>query len=57
VHLDLYKFFFNRSIQTYAFSHRYIDMTLSGISEPIIGIGKVRFEVPTFLASMIAMYG
>src|SRR5437879_11561810 len=32
VHLDLYKFFFNRSIQIYAFSNRYREVTLDAVS-------------------------
>ncbi len=45
-HLDLYRFFFNKSIQVYAFSRKYIDMTLSGISEALIGLGKVERSKP-----------
>lgn len=46
VHIDLYKFFFNRSIQTYAFSQRYVDMTLSGISKSLLGTGKIELSKP-----------
>jgi DNA polymerase I len=41
IHIDLYKFFFNRSIQIYAFSQKYVDMSLNGISEALLGKGKI----------------
>jgi DNA polymerase I len=44
VHIDLYKFFFNRSIQIYAFSNRYRDVTLDDVGNAIIGIQKIRLE-------------
>ncbi len=46
VHIDLYKFFFNRSIQIYAFSQRYRENTLSEVSEAIIGRGKIDIPAP-----------
>jgi len=46
IHIDLYKFFFNRSIQVYAFSQRYREITLDEIGESLIGIGKKEIEVP-----------
>ena len=44
VHIDLYKFFFNRSIQIYAFSNRYRDVTLDDVGKALIGIEKIKFE-------------
>lgn len=44
VHLDLYKTFVNRSIQNYAFSSRYIEHTLEGVAEGLLGESKVSFE-------------
>ena len=44
IHIDLYQFFRNRSIQVYAFSNRYTDHTLGGVSESLIGKSKVDFE-------------
>jgi DNA polymerase I len=44
VHLDLYKFFFNRSIQIYAFNNRYRDVTLDDIGKALLGIAKIRLE-------------
>ncbi len=44
VHIDLYKFFFNRSIQIYAFNNRYRDVTLDDVGKALIGMGKMRLE-------------
>jgi DNA polymerase I len=44
VHIDLYKFFFNRSIQIYAFSNRYRDVTLDDVGRAIIGLQKIPLE-------------
>ena len=46
IHVDLFKFFFNRSIQTYAFSQRYTEATLGGISESLLGKGKIELSKP-----------
>jgi DNA polymerase I len=40
-HIDLYRFFFNRSIQVYAFSNKYRDVSLDSVSKALIGVGKV----------------
>jgi DNA polymerase I len=44
VHLDLYKFFFNRSIQIYAFSNRYKDVTLNDVGKALIQLEKIKLE-------------
>ncbi|MBI3858756.1 MAG: DNA-directed DNA polymerase I [Thaumarchaeota archaeon] len=44
VHIDLYQFFRNRSIQVYAFGNRYTEHTLNGISEALLDKSKVEFE-------------
>jgi DNA polymerase I len=44
VHIDLYKFFFNRSIQIYAFNNRYRDVTLDEVGKALIEMGKIRLE-------------
>lgn len=44
VHLDLYKFFYNRSIQIYAFNNRYRDMTLNDVGKALIGMEKITSE-------------
>ncbi len=41
VHIDLYKFFFNRSIQIYAFNNRYRDVTLNDVGKALIGLEKI----------------
>jgi len=46
VHIDLYRFFLNRSIQVYAFSQKYKDTTLDGIAKSILNIGKIELEKP-----------
>ena len=44
IHIDLYKFFFNRAIQIYAFSNRYRDVTLNDVGKGVIGLEKIKFE-------------
>ena len=44
VHIDLYKFFFNRSIQIYAFNNRYRDVTLDDVGKALIRMEKIRLE-------------
>ncbi|MGQ9550993.1 MAG: DNA-directed DNA polymerase I [Candidatus Bathycorpusculaceae bacterium] len=46
VHIDLYKFFFNRSIQIYAFNNRYRDVTLEDVGQALIGMGKIKLDKP-----------
>jgi DNA polymerase I len=41
VHIDLYKFFFNRSIQIYAYNNRYRDVTLNDVGKALIGMQKI----------------
>lgn len=41
VHIDLYKFFFNRSIQIYAFGQKYRENTLDAVGEALINTSKV----------------
>jgi DNA polymerase I len=44
VHIDLYKFFFNRSVQIYAYSNRYRDVTLDDVGNALIGVEKLHLE-------------
>jgi DNA polymerase, archaea type len=44
IHLDMYSFFKNRSIQVYAFSNKYSDYTLNTICEALLGKSKIEFE-------------
>ena len=46
VHIDLYKFFSNRSIQVYAFSNKYRETTLDAIANALLGEGKIQHEKP-----------
>jgi len=46
VHIDLYKFFFNRSIQIYAFANKYRDVTLNDVARALLGKGKIPLEKP-----------
>jgi DNA polymerase I len=46
IHIDLYRFFFNRSIQIYAFSQKYSALTLDSVTKALLGEGKVQLETP-----------
>jgi DNA polymerase I len=40
IHLDLYRFFNNKSVQVYAFDNRYREFTLDGIAKALLGVGE-----------------
>jgi len=44
IHLDLYKFFFNRAIQIYAFSNRYRDVTLNDVGKGVLNLEKLNYD-------------
>jgi len=44
VHIDLYKFFYNRSIQIYAFSNKYRDVTLDDVGKALINLPKIDID-------------
>jgi DNA polymerase I len=44
VHLDLYKFFHNKSIQVYAFMQKYKENTLDAIAEALLGEKKIQIN-------------
>jgi DNA polymerase I len=46
IHIDLYKFLFNRSVQIYAFNNVYKEVTLDAVGEALLGLGKVKGEKP-----------
>jgi DNA polymerase I len=46
VHIDLYKFFFNKSLQVYAFSRKYRDVTLEEVGKALIGLTKLELTKP-----------
>jgi DNA polymerase elongation subunit (family B) len=58
VHIDLYRFFHNRSIQIYAFRNRYREVRLENLSQALLGEGKIELtesihKIPT---SLLAEY-
>lgn len=46
VHVDLYRFFHNRSVQVYAFGGKYREVTLDAIAESLIGHAKIPLDKP-----------
>ncbi len=44
IHLDLYKFFFNRSVQIYAYGGKYKDVSLDDVGNALIGTQKIHLE-------------
>ena len=46
IHIDLYKFFFNRSIQIYAFSQKYRNVTLDEVATALLGKPKLEISKP-----------
>jgi len=46
IHIDLYKFFTNRSIQVYAYDGKYREYTLEAIAQALLGKGKMSIEKP-----------
>lgn len=44
VHIDLYKFFVNKSMQVYAFRQKYREMTLDDVGMALLGEGKRKSE-------------
>ena len=46
IHIDLYKFFFNRSIQIYAFGKKYRDISLNAVGTALLELPKIEFEKP-----------
>lgn len=45
MHIDLYRFFFNRSIQVYAFSQKYRENSLNEVGGALVGIEKKQLDV------------
>lgn len=44
LHIDLFRTFQNKSVQLYAFSHKYSEFTLNAISEALLNDSKIDFE-------------
>ncbi|MFW9985027.1 MAG: DNA-directed DNA polymerase I, partial [Candidatus Odinarchaeota archaeon] len=58
VHIDLYRFFHNRSIQIYAFKNRYREVRLENLSQALLGEGKIQLSEPinAIPTSLLAEY-
>ena len=46
IHIDLYRLFFNKSLQVYAFNNAYRENTLEAVAQGVLGRGKVEIEKP-----------
>ncbi len=44
IHIDLYKFFFNRSVQIYAYGGKYKDVSLEDVGTALIGTQKIHLD-------------
>jgi DNA polymerase I len=44
IHIDLYKFFFNRSVQVYAYGGKYKDVSLDDVGCALIGTQKIHLD-------------
>ncbi len=55
LHIDLYKFFENKSIQVYAFSGKYKDLTLDAIASALLGVSKVKLEEHIGLLNIVTL--
>ncbi|MFW9831248.1 MAG: DNA polymerase domain-containing protein [Candidatus Thorarchaeota archaeon] len=58
VHIDLYRFFHNRSIQIYAFQNRYREVRLENLSQALLGEGKLELpdQISRIPASLLVEY-
>ncbi|TEU00274.1 MAG: hypothetical protein E3J23_03020, partial [Candidatus Stahlbacteria bacterium] len=58
IHIDLYRFFFNKSIQIYAFGGKYKNASLDEIANALIGEGKIKpsGDMTEWTYSQLAMY-
>jgi len=46
VHIDLYRFFLNKSIQVYAFRQKYRNVTLDEVAQSLLGQSKIPLSKP-----------
>ncbi|MCW4000017.1 MAG: DNA-directed DNA polymerase I [Candidatus Bathyarchaeota archaeon] len=44
IHIDLYKYFFNRSVQIYAYGGKYKDVGLDDVGNALIGTPKIKLD-------------
>ncbi|MGQ9691222.1 MAG: DNA-directed DNA polymerase I [Thermoproteota archaeon] len=58
VHIDLYKVFFNKSIQNYAYGGAYKEATLDAIGKALVGKGKIALteEIGALMPKDLAEY-
>jgi len=56
IHIDLYRFFFNRSLRNYAFSGKYKAVALDEIGEALLGKGKLHAHQDIWLATEMRIW-
>ncbi|MBP1356983.1 MAG: type B DNA-directed DNA polymerase, partial [Sulfolobus sp.] len=50
IHIDLYKFFFNRAVRNYAFEGKYSEYNLDSVASALLGVSKIKIDtIVTFL--------
>lgn len=50
IHIDLYKFFFNRAVRNYAFEGKYSEYNLDSVTSALLGVSKIKIDtIVTFL--------
>ncbi|HDN17823.1 MAG TPA: DNA-directed DNA polymerase I [Candidatus Bathyarchaeota archaeon] len=52
VHIDLYRFLFNKSVQTYAYGNSYKEVTLDAVGRAIVGLGKKEIDEETSIGEL-----
>lgn len=56
IHIDLYRFFFNRSLRNYAFSGKYKNVALDEIAMALLGKGKLHSNENIWLATEMRIW-
>lgn len=56
IHIDLYRFFFNKSMKNYAFQAKYKNITLDEIARALLGKGKLHTDEDVWLATEMAKW-
>ncbi|TRM88438.1 DNA polymerase I [Sulfolobus sp. E3] len=44
LHIDLYKFFFNKAVRNYAFEGKYAEYNLDSVAKALLGVSKVKVD-------------
>ncbi|EZQ06988.1 DNA polymerase I [Candidatus Acidianus copahuensis] len=44
IHVDLYRFFFNKAVRNYAFEGKYSEYSLDAVAQAILGMSKVKVD-------------